>query len=352
MSVQEKFRAVKGALKWPFTQAARAVNAANRKTFGLVKLTAAYLFFPARIRGMLAVLLVSQMGFPLTGLMFPTAEEYLEQNGLDPAIAKELSDSEIRVRTKDTAGYMHSLLELPTFVGIGFHYLMLQTDYNAYATRGIPLGGYSGYELLNQCHTTMPGNNTTVDGWVRAFTGIPKNLQPVFPVSDHEMLMTIAFHEFRHCDTGNYQGVPMTEGDADYFALKKAADVFDNPEIIPFFIHLRAMAFDDDHNTALYLDHKYRGLRVPSEQLIQHANKEAHEYARIYLPDGDERYDAITYANAYKKVLTHHRHEMSALAARRAEMFIESAQYFAPSLFQHKITPPKFMPVPKNAPIA
>jgi hypothetical protein len=330
-----------GFLKRSFESVARPIRALNKNTFGLLRLTASYLFMPARIRDILAILVVSQAATPLSGYMFPTAEEYLESHDIDPSIAAELSDVEVRVRERDALGYTHSLLELPTFLAIGLKTNMLDTDYQAYATRGIPLFGYSGYELLNQCHTTMPGKDTTVEGWISAMTGIPASHQKEFDITEKEIFITIAFHEFRHCSTDNDQGIPMTEGDSDYFALKKAVEAFDNEELIPFFIHLRSMAFQDVHNTSLYLDYKYRGLRVPSEDLIIHANREAHEYAKIYLPEFDEtqyRPSYLQYRRAFLQVLENHRHEMSALAARRAELFIEATNYFTPYFSQPNFT--------------
>ncbi len=291
-----------------------------------------YIIIPRSVKSLVAIFLVSQLGFPLSSVMFPTAQDYLEKNNLDPKIADELSNRKIRVRSRNTPGLVHSFLELPTLYFLPGQRKMLKNPYNAYATMGLSLFGHSTYTVMNMCNVTLPDKEMTTKDMINFMTGIPKEQIERAPVSDRAAFFTIAFHEFRHCDKKNHNNIiPLTEGDADFFALRKAASVFANPEIITTWLHIRAMAFDDSHNTALYLDAKYRGLPLPSEALIHHANKAALVYAQLYLQEEDKRPGYLQYRSAFKMALKRHSHEMSALEIRRTELYIEAAEYFAPT---------------------
>ena len=334
----------KGFLRSMFSDAGNILSNLRRSPHFSVPFS--YLVLPLSLPLAAGVLAASQLLAPLSGMLFPTAEEYLEKRGYDPKIAAALSDHEIRIRSRDAAGLTHAALDFPTIFAISAKLPLLTDPYNAYAYKGISFGGMSTYDVFNQCQVLMPGEDNKAGAFMSRVTGIPEEMIENFPVSDEELFMTIAFHEFRHCHTDNDRITPMTEGDADDFALKTSLEIFKNKELVPAWIYFRAMAFDDEHNSALYLDHLYRGLPVPSEKLIHHANKEAAIFAALYLDMTDSRPPHVRHAAAFRMALEQNGHEMSALAKRRAQLYIEAAEYFAPSSMGVEKPQPDPAPVP------
>ena len=291
-----------------------------------------YLVLPLSLTAAAGAVVTSQLLAPMTGRLFPTAEDYLKQRGIDPEIISELSDREIRVRSRNFSGITHAVFETPfTVPSLYTRRKILAAPYNAYATRGIRIDNLSLYNIFNRCMVMMPSEDISAKKFISIATGIPEDMIEDIPVTDTEMFMTIGFHEFRHCHTDNASIAPLTEGDADIGAIRASMKVFKNPEIFPMWLHFRAMALDDEHNTSLLLDHARRSLDIPSMELIHHANKEALILARVYLDTDSDRPHHIRYAEAFKMALEINGHTMSALAKRRAELYIEAAEYFAPT---------------------
>ena len=306
----------------------------NKKTpkKGLLKNTFfrsafSYLVFPLSLTAAAGAIAASQLLAPMTGLLFPTAEDYLKQRGVDPEIVSELSDREIRVRSRNFPGIAHAMFESPfTAFSLYAKWNTLATPYNAYATRGVQIGGLSLYDTFNQCQVMMPGEGISAKKFMSVTTGIPEDMIENMPVTDEEMFMTIGFHEFRHCHSDNANITPLTEGDADIGAIRASLKTFNNPDIFPMWLHFRAMALDDEHDTSLLLDQLRRNLDIPSMELVHHANREAIILARLYLDTDSARPHHIRYAEAFRKALEVNGHNMSTLAKRRAELYIQAAQ--------------------------
>lgn len=276
----------------------------------------------------LATLIVtSQIITPLTGYFFPTAEDHLKKNGVNPEIARLLSDHQIRVRSRDAAGIAHSYLEVPTPGGIAVREAMRSNPANAYAYSGSLLG-----ELLNQCYVTMPDEKTTAKQFISMATGIPEKDIENLPVTDEQMRMTVVFHEFRHCDSGNSNPAPpLSEGDADDEALQVSAALYRNPELANVWVHFRAMSFEAAHDTSLYLRHRFDEANLPTQALLDPVNREARAYLHMYLAHSDAEDNYLQVAAAFQAALDNHGPQMSALARERMQLYIRAAEYFAPS---------------------
>lgn len=281
------------------------------------------------------VVLVQQLIHISTGYLFPTAQEYLEKQGLDPAIASELADKEIRVRERNLAGQLHSLNSFPTIAGVIFNGMLLSQKYQAWANPSLYMG---------QCHVMAPPQSSAREV-IATFTNIPESKIENTGISEKEIKHFVLFHEFRHCASGNHlseagsikESDEFAEADSDSFGVWMSAKVNQNPEVIKVAIYMRAMNTFRDHDTALYIDAKRNGQPLPSTQQMIEAHEDAfglaHAYLRNKIPGilEDQLRDYVVLTDAFRHVLKDHAAIMSPLAKRRAELFVEASLYFAPS---------------------
>jgi len=287
------------------------------------------------------LLLLHQLLQSGTALLFPTAEEYLQSQGLDPGYAQQLSDKEIRVRSRNVWGTLHALNDLPTILGIAYIAMVQSTPEQAYAiSEGtLPLHEVSGYfNVLNQCRVLLEDKEkTTARSFISLLSGIPEDEIENVPVSDKEMSNTVAFHEFAHCSSKNDEEPGLGEMDADARGVWLAAEALNNPEIIRVFLYTRAMSTrTNSHDTALYLDAKMRREILPTayELITDEPTNDAFALARLYERNhmGDFTRPAyIRKAEALKAVLKQHADLLSPMAKRRAELYIEAVEYFVPT---------------------
>ncbi|HEY8191682.1 MAG TPA: hypothetical protein VIG74_04595, partial [Alphaproteobacteria bacterium] len=272
------------------------------------------------------VALTKEVVMPVAGLAFPRAEQYLAQEGLDPALARGLSDRQIRVRMHNFSGVAHSLMEMPFIPDIRERINMLSDPVAAYTSKR----GFLN-DIFNQCFVTVPASDVTARDLASMVTGIPANEIEHLPVSDREMRIIIMLHEFRHCHRDNAMPPPLAESDADDEALRVAMRVFANPEIMKTWHSLRAMDFESTHDTSLYLRYSADKAHLPTAALLPAVNQEAETYMKMYLDKEDQRPRYILYAEASRKALAQHGAQMSDLARSRLQLYLEAAEYFAPS---------------------
>ena len=296
------------------------------------------------------VLVLHQLFQAGTSLLFPTGQDFLRKEGLDPALATQLSDKKIRVRSRDFWGKAHALNDAPTILGIAVMGLVQSSPEQAYAIPNqiVPLHKLStSFNVLNQCRVLLEDKEkTTAKDFVSFLTKIPKENIEHVPITDRESFLSVTFHEFAHCDSKNRDAGPLSEMDADSRGVWLAAQTLKNPEIIKVFLYARAMSTKSHgHDTALYLDAKIRNQPLPKELSpafkrptddvfalvdLYKNNYRGADGKRVLAREKDTP-DYIKKAMMLKAVLEHHSDLLSDLGKRRAELYIEAVKYFIPS---------------------
>lgn len=294
-----------------------------------------------------AVLVAHQVVHSGTGMLFPTAEDFLAARGLDPALAQQLSDHKIRVRSRDFWGTTHALNDIPTIFGLAMTGVAMATPGQAYAVpghgsvldmalRASPLAHWA------HCPVMLQAEDVTVRDTVAALGNIqPRHIEQT-RISDEDSRMAVAFHEFRHCHTANHEGHDMAEADSDVNGVLLYAQVRDNPEIARHFLYARALSRTaHGHDTALALDAAINGTAAPeSAAATARPTADAFALADIYMRQfmaADLRPTPVKTAHALQRVMTEHGALFSDAAKRRAELYIEAVQYFMPHAFSSNI---------------
>lgn len=334
---------VEGALSWTFILAGkRGKNAMNPppeqreidKQNG--KLSRFFKRYNGRrkysIRGMFAAAAFAIAGHAYIGTQFQTAEEFLEAEGLDPKIAEELSsDTQIHIRDRNLWGALHSYTDVPTALGLYNSHAIYQARENAYLTKGL----FGVNELLfNTAMVTLPYRDISAAQRISAMAGIPEELLENISVSDEELYYFIVFHELAHGQDSNiFRPSPMTEADADERALEVAERLFNNPELRKVVTAIRGMStIASTHNSGLYLDTiNEEGEKPAHWAFSQGSTVTVFGLAQQFIATNDTRPQFIKMTAALKEVLEVYDDELSVWDKRRAQLYIDSAEYFAPS---------------------
>jgi hypothetical protein len=284
-----------------------------------------------------------------SGLMLPSAEDYLRERGVDPAAARSVSDMHIRIRTRNFLGTAHTYL--------GGHF----KDEGAFAETGTML-----YHVANLCFVRPDDSGTTMRDWLADAHSFRRRDVEFDPLTARETELATLFHEFRHCNhRQDSLSDVMSEADADAYGFWKAAEIAGNPEVIIAHIHIRALnLLDPTHDTVLYIDAKRRGIALPDEKEMSAAREEVlkktmpvmmrlvmrdlkrnpaltaeifnggeinREKLREYLQKkfADGAYYTVTNAKAME-ILLKNGTEFSPPARRRAELYVAGARYYMP----------------------
>jgi hypothetical protein len=316
-----------------FWRAARGV-----KNFVLWEAT-----FPTTKRSLAAFALWSQVGAPLAMLAFPSAEDVLRQDGLDPALVQQLGADHVRVLPATFGGsfLQASMLRPP---GLALFNAFMHTS-GPQEIRGAATQGLFGVQgkVLGFCSIVLPTmENYDVPGMVSALSGREikaGEVRPDLPYSVRESYWSTALHEIRHCGQSlpawSWSDNTMTESDADARSLAMLAGIFNNPQAPYVKMYARALHLDaGGHDTALYVDAALHGRPLPTTEEIQGAAKELDEYLdRWYLRRmGEERSwttNTRTFAPRALKALLARGEEsgLSPLALRRAQLYMDAHAY-------------------------
>jgi hypothetical protein len=309
------------------------------------------------------VLLAHQLIQTPTVYLFPKAEDYLKDKGVDSAVAKELSDRDIRVRERNFAGTLHSFNDLPTLIGMASQALALSEPAQAYARPDFAT------RILGQCPVTMPAQDLTARHALAALGNLNEtetlDIENI-PLTDEQARMAIAFHEFRHCSTENAMVDPSSyasesqvmlampnhaESDADANGYKVAARELKNAEIPRAFMYARALNKNAEaHDTALHLDAILNGRKPPKELDALQATEDVFAQLEIYqrmhhAPRSSEvleiggieitihRNGKVDEAIALEHLVKEHPDMFNAASKRRAELFVEAVKYFFPAKY-------------------
>lgn len=306
----------------------------------------------AAIIGVVVAQNVVQVG---TAQLFPTGEDFLKTQGIDPKYVKDVSDHRIRVRSRDFWGKLHATFDIPTIFGVVQSLGMQSQSVQAWAIRGIgnSVKGETHSNFRNDCMVMLPRPDITVKEAINAMTGIPKDMIENTPASDREIFLAFTFHEFAHCDTQNGK-TAFKEEDADLRGIPTAAKITGNKELTVLLMHARAMnTTAGDHDTSLYLDAAIKKETLPDNfSEMENDSSDLFTLAELYKerkygikkpptaedfkavlggkPPKAERPEFLKEVEAIRYVLQNHSDLLSANAIRRGQMYIEAAAYFAP----------------------
>lgn len=200
---------------------------------------------------------------------YPTAEDVLEQEGLNPKIVQELAPGQkIHVMEGWTSVFSFNP-NVPVYQAASAIFFPNASarhadsfSYSGTCTVRLDLRGrFSPKEIIEKD---------------RGIDDVRRDL----PVTREDMRHHLLFHEIRHCSNVNHYNMTdlEQEGDADLQALQA---LFSNQEMSKFILFWRAAqkpSFDNDHDVALYLDARLNGKASPSTHNIKEANKMAGEF--------------------------------------------------------------------------
>lgn len=293
-----------------------------RKAFNL---TARAAFFPfgetkasVSLIGGLGGLAFSILATPFAAKFFyPTAEEVVAQEGLNPKIVQELAPGQ---KTHVMEGWMSVFSFNPNLPIFQAAYAFLSPNASA---RHADSFSYSGTCTVRLDLQERFSPKEIVE---KSLGNV--NVRDDLPVTRDEWRLHILFHETRHCSNANHYDMTAleAEGDADFHAIQALSS---NPEMPKFALFYRAAttpSFNSDHDVALYLDARLNGDPIPSTPAIKEANKIAGEFFE---------------ATKGKKALP----ALSPLAARCLELYIQAHDYFTAKP-EIKETPKVKAPIP------
>ncbi len=214
-------------------------------------------------------LAASMLAAPTTGLLFPSAEEFLEDKGYDKNIVADLAgpDQFVRVREFNTAAFVaHSVVTKPNIFLLGMEAISNQARHGYARQANFDTSFFRSinsvmYPVIG-CEVTVPKDGSDLDEILE------------WGLTEDEALAFIVFHELAHCHPDNKDMSPyMREVDADYRAAEKLAEVFDKPELLTKLMYMRAaIKSEEGYNNAIYFDAKMNGKELPTESEIRAAN--------------------------------------------------------------------------------
>lgn len=247
---------------------------------------------------------------PVTGVLFPNAEDVLQDDGLSPELVQDLAgDAHIDVRVFDTLPYYaHTAVSKPNALLWMFEARDNKTRAAYARPMHIDLDNIVSLNNLGQiihpvmdCIITIPKKDQA--------NAEEKNH---FGVTEAQNYRFVLFHELRHCHVDNRNMTPfMKEVDADYQAAKKLAEVEGDPELLKKQMYSRAYNIEETrgYNNAIYFDAQMRGDPLPTENDIRTAN--------AYLAEGFEKGCIVL------------NEETPEWSRRRVELFIFAYQHVA-----------------------
>jgi hypothetical protein len=243
-------------------------------------------------------------------------------------------------------------------VGIGVPIKYLSHKYNAIVVHtDAPLNTLNHYENI-ECHIIMP-EKLDAKGFFSNSLGIGKDKIDNLPITDEELFAFVVLHELRHCNSAN-QVIAVSnlhEIDADLVSIKRASKAFNNPELKNVLLNYRAIStilpIPDNHDSTLVLDAQFNGESYDRRKALT-INQIVSSYLGAFraefllnnfLADIDSLAEQMgndpllfnTYA--FKEILKEHGNTMDPEVKKRMDLYIEAAEYFAPTAVKNYTGP-------------
>lgn len=285
-----------------------------------------------------------------TGRSFPTAEETLQRMGHDPALVKKLTDYPYPIRVRDlttNAGYVHAYLDL----------LWLPFDLSNITDlpdEKLPMSKYGGLaHKFRIAYIDLPGEAPTFKEELTYSYGVSPELVERDPVPGHMLKLFVLMHEFGHSKLAN-QGLGRipNEAECDIAAMPEAENVFPGENISMANRYYRFLEDSANYDMALYLDARATGGKVPTdEELLKTGYNFGYVFAFLQANDphpserdwGKGRTNPADLEMGYKiegayrmlrgtdQLKPKARERFTPDVKRRAELFLEAANYYMPN---------------------
>lgn len=261
-----------------------------------------------------------------------SGEDYLRQRGLNPEIARKLSDGrQIRMR-EGFSGLLHTVFYFPTRYGLianayyeirsGF----IRTEKNPY-TQPSPLL----IKMPDTCYVSLGIlADMTSREIIASLAHISESEIERTSVTAEELRRYVVLHEFRHCSLKKVSvendpdlQVISSETDSDLASIKALG----NKKIQKTVLYARALGgFGTTHDIALSLDTQISGKDPLRPITVSVVGLDALAAMKPGSASLKERYTSA------KEALENPAVHRDSLLKRRIELVAEAAEYFAPSL--------------------
>ncbi len=237
---------------------------------------------------------------PTTSLLFPKAEEYLEDNNIDTEIMEELGVKGKAINVREIGSFAYNIHKFTEFPNIPLFMLGIYKDINFYGYANPQGISITDLKLRFNCQISIQKKEDS------SFQDDMDN----FGVDQRKSTI---LHELRHCSDENKK-LPTIEReiDASYMAIHAAVQMAKDKKYTQkkLLYHNAFTRIDDDgYNAALYIDAKINGKPTPNIDAIRSANRKFAEMAKAGCIVLDKNQDALT--------------------ARRGELFLEAIKFFA-----------------------
>lgn len=262
-----------------------------------------FILFPKSLVHCVSLLVAGALLSPTVAGILPRGQEAAQDRGLDPAIVETLTGGGIDVRVASATS-------------------PLQTEFYRYA--GTPI---LSIHILQEIRGKSPHARITPDrcivdlarlegadmqSLVARSLRVSRDEIKNVPVGEKEFMDFVFAHELAHCNPVNGAHVS-GEADADIRASDYIARVTGDYEITRFTFNWRAGRFtNEEHDMVLIIDAHRRGEALPSMEITKSANRAARAFVRS---------DGYTQDQPLPE-------NMSALAARRVELYRQARDYF------------------------
>lgn len=243
-----------------------------------------------------AAFILSMTTIQPMGRLFPTAEGFLKEQGIDSSTITALTkftDKKIHIGNPDLTGTAYFLYINPEItLKIALNGSSFSLPGNAFNSQIIDiitvLGGKDFYYVK-----PLKKNNLSAKEIIANKTMFPLAYIEHASVSTQDLYMEAVFHELRHTSSVNQSFSGLTrEGDADYHATMSFINTTSgNPELkkiqvnnysLMQFLHVNPEKIHL-HNIALYLDARFKGQEPPEADVIITATIEAYRKMIKYM---------------------------------------------------------------------
>ncbi|MCE9507914.1 MAG: hypothetical protein K8R48_06335 [Alphaproteobacteria bacterium] len=275
---------------------------------------------------------------PLSVFLFPTAEQVLKREGLDPKIIENITPvKDIRVVPDNFAGKTYFLFSNPPVLSPAYFISVVKSLFGE-NIRGFETDGDPGFlvRLISKDLSAifLKSNAAYIDksnGEIRRdMEAVSEGLYTYVPTSTgKDFEQRVLLHEIRHTSPENDKLTPMLrEADADYYAFQQLALARHDPALVQgMFYDDLVMGKDADHNDALYLYFKFNKQAVPGERELRQANADAepviNDYAALYGAMIGGKTEAV---DSLSQKFNAEMAQLSPLAALRVRLFQDALQ--------------------------
>ncbi|MGH1376237.1 MAG: hypothetical protein ACRBCK_07805 [Alphaproteobacteria bacterium] len=279
-----------------------------------------------------------------TGLAFDDAEEYLKQAGYPQHVISEFSDDNIKVRHRNRAGIAHTAHDAPPLISLFSETTNKRLSHDAIPSTNGGLGTFLNMNkwlktakpyvknYLNQ-FVTLPREDATSQEIISQLREVPEEFLSSLDANDEKLRQAMVLYALKCVEHENEgEDIENSKVDALVYAFETVSDMHDDPSLKEMIFPIIAIDYENmAYDNALAFDAKLSGKPIPDVSDVKDALMELYDL----FPDEHNKYsdDMVSKLEVFQDILEQHSGELSPLAHRRAEIFVEGAKYFSPELF-------------------